>query len=601
MADTVELPKRQDVPKEYTWNAESVFADADAWQEAYKALVAAYPAIKSYEGRLSESAGVLYTFLEESSQLVRRLQTIYFYAAMNQACDTTDEQAGAMVGQAGALYGQVMAAVAFSDPEILDIGQETLERWMQEHQPLTTYAHYIDNLFRKQAHVRSAEIEEVMGMLAEPFGQVGNTAEVLTNAEIPFKPAVGAGSLEVPVTQGTIEEIKWHPDREVRRTGWQHYADGYLALKGTLSSNYSTAIKQAVFGSRVRRYNSALESSLFENNIPPEVFRSLIDTYQKNIPTWHRYWAVKRKALGVETMYPWDIWAPISQSPELEFEQSVALICEGLAPLGADYVETVRRGCLEERWVDVLPNIGKTQGAFSYGTYDTHPFILMSWNAGLKSLSTLAHELGHSMHSYETTHHQAWVDTDYSLFVAEVASNFNQALVRAYLLKNNPDPKFQIAVIEEAMDNFHRYFFIMPTLARFELEMHERTERGEGLTAELMNQRMLELYQEGYGGELDPDGDRTGITWATFSHLYANFYVYQYATGISAAHALAEGILEGKPGAMENYRKFLSLGNSVYPLEALKIAGIDMTRPDAVESTFAVLTRYVDKLEELVG
>ncbi len=601
MAAAVEVLKRQDVPEKYTWNAKSVFADAAAWQESLKSLAADYPAIKGYEGRLGESAAVLYAFLEESSKLVRRLQTIYFYAAMHQACDTTDEQAGSMVGQAGALYGQVMSAVAFSDPEILAIGLDALTIWMQEYQPLATYGHYIDNLFRKQAHVRSAEVEELLGMLADPFGQVGNTAEVLTNAEIPFKPAVGAGDLEVPVTQGTIEEIKWHPDREVRRTGWQNYADGYLAVKATLASNYSAGIKQAVFGARARRYGSALEASLFENNIPPEVFRNLIDTYKQNIPTWHRYWAVKRKALGVETIYPWDIWAPISQSPELEFEQSVEWICEGLAPLGADYTETVRKGCLEQRWVDVLPNIGKTQGAFSYGTYDTHPFILMSWNAGLKSLSTLAHELGHSMHSYETHQHQAWIDSYYSLFVAEVASNFNQALVRAHLLKTNPDPKFQIAVIEEAMDNFHRYFFIMPTLARFELEMHERTERGEGLTAELMNQRMLELFQEGYGSELDPDGERTGITWATFSHLYANFYVYQYATGISAAHALAEGILDGKPGAVENYRKFLSLGNSVYPLDALKVAGVDMTKPDAVESTFAVLTRYVDKLEELVG
>ncbi|MBE2184708.1 MAG: oligoendopeptidase F [Anaerolineae bacterium] len=601
MADTVEILKRQDVPEKYTWNAESVFADADAWQAAYKALAADYPAVKRFEGHLGENPTTLYEFFEESTHLMRRLQTIYFYALMQQSCDTADEQSNAMVGQAGALYGQVIAALAFSDPEILEIGLDTLTAWMQDRPRLAAYTHYLDNLFRKQAHVRSAEVEELLGMLAEPFGQVENTAEMLTNAEIAFESALGVGGLEVPVTQGNIEEIKWHPDREVRRTGWQNYADGYLAVKGTLSSNYSASIKQAVFNARARRYDSTLDDSLFENNIPPEVFRNLIDTYQKNIPTWHRYWAVKRKALGVDTMYPWDIWAPISQSPELEFEQSVEWICEGLAPLGEDYVNVVRKGCLEDRWVDVMPNKGKRQGAFSYGSYDTYPFIMMSWNAGLKSLSTLAHELGHSMHSYETIQHQIWADSHYSLFVAEVASNFNQALVRAFLLKANPDPKFQIAVIEEAMDNFHRYFFIMPILARFELEMHERTERGEGLTAETMNQRMLELFQEGYGVELDPDGDRTGITWATFGHLYAHFYVYQYATGISAAHALAEGILEGKPGAVANYRKFLSLGGSVYPLDALKIAGVDMTGPAAVESTFAVLARYIDKLEALVG
>jgi oligoendopeptidase F len=259
----------------------------------------------------------------------------------------------------------------------------------------------------------------------------------------------------------------------------------------------------------------------------------------------------------------------------------------------------LRRGCLEDRWVDVYPNQGKRQGAFSSGSKGTHPFIVMSYNENLNSVSTLAHELGHSMHSYLTWQHQPVVYSDYSLFVAEVASNFHQAMVRAYLLKTNPAPAFQIAVIEEAMFNFHRYFFIMPTLAIFELELHERVERGEGLTADALIALMADLFDDGYGGEVHVDRERAGITWAEFGHLYANFYVFQYATGISAAHALAKSILDGRPGAAEAYLSFLSAGNSLYALDALKLAGVDMATPGAVEQTYAVLSDYVDRLDHL--
>jgi oligoendopeptidase F len=473
---------------------------------------------------------------------------------------------------------------------------------MHDHADLAPYAHYIDNLFRRQQHVRSAEVESLLGALGDVFGGPSNTYEMLTSSEIPFADAVSADGEKHKLTQGTLGRLLNEPDRELRRTAWQHMADGHLAVKNTLASNYTTAVKQAVFNARARSYPSALEASLFENNIPVSVFRNLIDTFQKNLPTWHRYWAIRRRALGVETLHPWDIWAPIAkQQPVVSYQQGVEWVAEGMAPLGEEYVSALRRGCLEERWVDVLPNVGKTQGAFSSGMYETYPFIMLNWNDNLFAVSTLAHELGHSMHSYLTWKHQPPIYSNYSLFVAEVASNFNQALVRSHLMQTNDDPQFQIAVIEEAMYNFHRYFFIMPTLARFELEMHERVERGDALTAEGMNQRLLELYQEGYGVELDPDGERTGITWAQFGHFYSNFYVYQYATGISAANALADRILTGDTQARDHYLKFLSLGSSVYPIDALKVAGVDMSTPDVVETAFGVLARYVDRLGQLVG
>jgi oligoendopeptidase F len=304
----------------------------------------------------------------------------------------------------------------------------------------------------------------------------------------------------------------------------------------------------------------------------------------------------------VETLHPYDIWAPLTPNkPAVTFDEAVQWVCDGLAPMGDEYVAAMRRGCLEERWVDWRQNEGKTAGAFSWGAHGTFPFIVMSFGGDLGGMSTLAHELGHSMHSYLAWRKQPFVYAEYSLFAAETASNFHQAMVRAHLFRANDDRDFQISLIEEAMDNFHRYFFIMPTLARFELETHRRVEKGEGLNADGMIDLMVELFEEGYGGKMHVHRERVGMTWATFGHLFADYYVYQYATGISAAHALSHRILSGEKGAREDYLGFLEAGGSEYPLEALRGAGVDMTKPDAVEETYGVLAGMVDRLERLIG
>ncbi|MFN8379375.1 MAG: oligoendopeptidase F [Anaerolineae bacterium] len=593
--------KRSEVPSEHRWNAESVFATPAAWQEAFAAVDARLPELKAFEGHLGDAPAKLADYLETFESIFNAVGHVYFYAVMEQSCDSSNAAANSMAGQAGGLFGRLLAASAFADPELLVIGRQTLDRWIASEPRLGKLQHYVDNLFRKQEHVRSAEVEELLGALAEPFGQIDTTSEMLQSVELPFEPATPPSGELLPVTQGTIDALLSHSDRDARRSAWEHYRDGYLAFKETLASNLIAAMKRDVFYARARRYESSLEASLFENNVPPTVFYNLVDTFKKHIPTWHRYWAVRRKALGVDKLYPYDIWAPISTvQPVVEYGQAVDWISEGMKLLGEDYVRVLRKGCLEDRWVDIYPNVGKRQGAFSFGWKGTHPFIMHNYNDDLKSMSTLAHELGHSMHSYLTWQNQPTMYSNYSLFVAEVASNFNQALVRAHLMQANPDPEFQIALIEEAMNNFHRYFFIMPTLARFELEMHQRIEAGEGLTADAMNTRMLELYQEGYGSELDPDGPRTGITWATFGHLYANYYVFQYATGISAAHALAQHVLNHEPRAAERYLSMLKTGSSLYAIDALKLAGVDMQTPEAVETTFGVLAQYVDRLEELI-
>ena len=371
-------------------------------------------------------------------------------------------------------------------------------------------------------------------------------------------------------------------------------------MRNAIASNYATAIKQDVFSARARRHQSTRAAALHASNVPLEVFDNLLATFERNLPTWHRYWRARASLLGLDAIEPYDLWAPLgSDPPELTYEQCVEWICEALAPLGDEYVATVRRGCLEDRWIDVYPNQGKMGGAFSAGQPGTRPFIVMSFDGTAVSLGTLAHELGHSMHSYLAWETQPQISSRYSLFVAEVASNFHQVLLRAHLLETISDRELQLAVLDEAMANFHRYFFVMPTLARFEQETHERVERGEGLTAELLDERMADLFGEAYGPDFPFDRERVGITWAQFSHLYAPFYVYQYATGISGAHALGNRVLAGEPGAAERYLDFLRAGGSGYPLDLLRAAGVDLASSEPVEEAFAVLSSLVDRLEAL--
>lgn len=596
------IPARSEVPLEHTWNDQSVFESAEAWQAEFQNITESLAEFDKFKGQLADGPDTLVGAFDAIESLVRRVGKLSVYAVMSHSVDTNDQEAAGRFGQAQGLHGKVMAAVSFLDPELISIGEDTLLEWIKQESRLTIYEHYARDLFRKQDHVRSTEVEEILGMLSDPFSGVSGTARMLTNADFKFQSVITCDEKEVPLTQGTLNKILAGADRQSRQTAWENYTDLYLDFKNTLTQNLTTSIKQNVFQMRVRDHPSTLEAALFKNDIPVQVFHNLIDTFQKNLPTWHRYWAIRRKALGLESLRPYDAWAPlIKDRPMVSYEQAVEWISQGLTPMGAEYVGILRDGCTKNRWVDIYPNEGKRSGAFSAGSPGTYPFILMSYGDTVFSLSTLAHELGHSMHSYLTWKNQPIVYSNYSIFVAEVASNFHQAMVRAYLLENNPDPDFQIGVIEEAMANFHRYFLIMPTLARFELEMHEAVERGESVTAEGMIDRCADLFTEAYGEAMEIDRERVGIMWATFGHLYVDYYVFQYATGISGAHALSKRILSGAEGAVEDYLSFLKAGSSLYPIEALKMAGVDLTKPDAVEQTFQILADMVDRLEQLLG
>jgi len=595
------LPNRNEVPLEETWNLENIFKTVDAWEFAKDEILSAVPDLAKYKGRLSEDPEVLGDFFSLYENTFRKASRVMVYGSLSMATDTTDQPAQARAGQAQSVFVQLNAATSFINPELMKIGFATLREWTQKDARLSDLGHMIDELEREKDHVRSDEVENVLALSGEPMSNFFKAYNAITNADLQFETAKAKDGSTIEVGQSSISSLLTHKDRKVRKTGFNNYADAYLAYKNSIAAIQMGVIHRDIFNARTRNYRSSLEASLGSNNIPTDVFYALIDTFKNNLPTWHRYWRVRKKALGYKKLHVYDIKAPLSdESPVIPFEQAIDWICKGLAPLGDEYVDTLRKGALEDRWVDRARNRGKRQGAFSSGVYDTNPFVMMSYADDVFSLSTLAHELGHSMHSYTTWKTQPFIYGRYSLFVAEVASNFNQAMVRDYLFTAKKDSGFQLALIEEAMSNFHRYFFIMPTLARWELEVHERSEAGKPLSADIMSDICSKYFAEGYGDEIVYNKARVGITWAQFQHMYMNFYVYQYATGISAAHALARNIQQGEQSAVERYLKFLSAGSSVYPLDALKSAGVDMTSPKPVEAAFEVMAGYIDRLENLI-
>jgi oligoendopeptidase F len=602
MTESSTLPLRSQVPRDETWDLESIFATPDDWEAAGLEIISYLPQLAAFQGRLKDGPQTLLAYLRLAETAGILAGKYLNYASNYYSVDTTDQRTSARLGQVRSLNARLGAASAFFEPELMGLGFELVESWIQSTPELAYFAHALDKLKRRRVHMRSGEVEQILAMALDPFSGPAGIYSALSDADLAFKPIVASDGRSLEVGQASIGGLLANPDRAIRRGAWENYFDSYLAMKNTFAATFTAQVKQDVFNMRARGYESSLHASLGPNSIPVEVFHNLLTVFQKNLPTWHRYWRLRKKIMGVDSFHVYDIKAPLaSAKPVVPFKQAVEWICEGMAPLGDEVVSVLRRGCLDQRWVDRPRNKGKRNGAFSSGTHGTHPFIMMSYSNDLFSLSTLAHELGHSLHSYYSRREQPFIYGRYSLFEAEVASNFNQALVRDYLFRTQQGRDFQVTLIEEAMSNFHRYFFIMPLLARFEYEAHNRVERGAPLSADILIGLMADLFKEGYGDEVVFDRERMGITWAQFGHMYMNFYVYQYTTGISGAHALTKPILAGDSAAVERYLGFLKSGGSRYPIDNLKQAGVDLATPKPVESAFAYLAGLVDRLEVLMS
>ena len=596
------LPRRADVPEEHTWDLHSVFPSDEAWEAALTEVSAALPDLETFRGKLGDSSATLLQALQTVDAVMTRVARIWLYAAMQAAGDTGDPRYIARQQQAMSLSARAQAATAYLQPELLALDPARLEAMLAEEPELRRYAHYIDTIQRRRPHIRSAEVEQILAAAQELGAIPRQIRTALVDADLRFGTIRDDAGREVEVAQGNAETLIESTDRSVRQAAWEAYADAHLRMKTTLAAAVAGGIKRDVFFARARGYASALEMDLDQDNIPRAVFDNLLAVFQRRLPVWHRYWEIRRRALGVEQLEAYDVHVPlVRRTRPIPYAEAIEIICTAMQPLGDVYTTPLRRGLVEQRWVDIYPNQGKGSGAFSTGVHGTHPFLMMNYDNTLGSVSILAHELGHSMHSYFTWQHQPPIYARYAMFAAETASNFNQALLRAHLLRSSDDADFQLEVLAEAMANFLRYLFIMPTLARFTLDCHTRVEHGEGLTADGMSARLVDLFREGYGPAVHLDEPRVGITWAEFPHLFMNYYVYTYATGIAAANALADGVVREGQSATARYLDFLKAGGSVYALDALRIAGVDMLAPEPVERAFDILEGLIDRLDRLVG
>jgi oligoendopeptidase F len=431
--------QRKDVPKDSTWKKETVYASWKDWKKEYDQAIEELPDLSKYNGKLKDGPSVLADWFEVYNKHFERVSILEDFARWAMTVDSSDDEAKGYVGLSVGLTSKFKIAVAFMKPQLLEIG-ETLLEWVEQEPRLAAYKHYFDNLTRLKAHQRSEEVEEIISELEQPTGDAYQTFSELANVDLKFQDAVDQAGNHHPVFQATLGSSLQSSDRERRRTAWENYYDGYLAMENTFASLYLTRVKQMVFLMNVRGFDSVLEMRLSPNNLPVEVFHNLIDTFKKNLPVWHKYWEVKRKVLGVDALHPYDIWAPIlDKTPVIPYKQSIEWICEALKPMGDEYVSVMRRGSFEDGWVDWAPNVEKRQGAASSRMVGRKPpYIFMSYNDSVMSLSTLAHELGHSMHSYHFAQNQPAVYNDYgaiSSTLTETASNFHQAMTRAYLRK----------------------------------------------------------------------------------------------------------------------------------------------------------------------
>jgi oligoendopeptidase F len=600
-ATSTTILARGEVPLEETWALDTVFATDEEWEAAYAATSERLRDLVAFRSHIAEGPGALLAALRIADDIDKATGTISAYASLRRSEDATNTRYGEMADRAIGLDSRAAAAASFLAPEIAALGDETLATWLADEPALAQYRQRIARITRQRAHIRSVEVEEILALAGEATAASETTHGILEDGELPLGEISDASGAVVRLAQGNLQRYLDSPDRRVRQEAWEQSADAYLAFRNTFAATLSGAIRRDVFYAQAHGYDSSLEAALAPDAIPPAVLHNLVDSVWKHFSVWRRYFTVRRRLLGLPEgeMHGYDLEAPLSAPIDFSWQRGVETILASLAPLGEAYVAEVRQG-MADRWVDRCANLGKGGGAFSWGSYGTYPFISMTWQDTLTSVSTLTHEIGHSMHSLLTWQTQPVTYAQYGMSAAETASNMNQALMGAYLLGERDDRDWTIAVIEERMANNMRYLFTMPILARLELAAHERVEAGEALSADWLSKTTLGFYREAYGQEVVIDPARMGITWARFPHMFMNFYVFQYGVGIAAAAALAHGVLsEGAP-ARERYLNFLRAGGAVDPIVALREAGVDMTSPEPVERAFALLSSYVDRLEGFV-
>lgn len=597
---TKELPKRSEVPVDKTWRLEDIFADDEAWTKEFKQLQADIPKIKEFQGKLGESADTLYEMLQLQDHLSERAGKLYTYAHMRYDQDTTNSHYQAMNSRAENLYTQLSSSMSYIVPEILAMDEGKIDRFLEENEELKLYKKTLDEITRKRPHILSEKEEVLLAEASEALSTASQTFSMLNNADLTFPVIKDENGEEVELTHGRYGQFMESRDRRVRKDAFTALYGTYKKFINTFAATLSGSIKTHNFTAKVRNYDSARQAALDNNNIPESVYDQLVEAVNEKLPLLHRYMELRKKVLNLDELHMYDIYTPLVKDVEMNvtYEQAQDYVLKGLEPLGEEYVGIVKEG-FENRWIDVVENKGKRSGAYSSGAYGTNPYILLNWQDNMNNTFTLAHELGHSVHSYYTRKHQPFRYGHYSIFVAEVASTCNEALLNHYLLNHLEDEKEKLYILNHFLEGFRGTVFRQTMFAEFEHDIHVRAQNGEALTAEKLTEIYYALNQKYYGDAVVSD-EEIGLEWARIPHFYYNYYVYQYATGYSAATSLANQILtEGEP-AVKRYIEFLKAGSSDYPIEVLKKAGVDMTEKQPILDALHVFEEKLNEMEKLL-
>lgn len=594
------LPTRKEIPEQYKWRLEDIYASDDLWEKDFQQVKKLSDKAAAYRGKLGQSARSLLEILQLKYQLQELNEKVYTYARMRRDEDNSNTTYQALTDRAESLHTLAQTALSFIKPEILELSPQTLEGYRMEEPGLKLYDFALDELLRHKDHVLSAAEERIIAGAGEVAQAPANIFKMINNADMTFPSIKDEDGNEVEVTHGRYIHFMESSDRRVRREAFTALYSSYRKLQNTLSATFSSSVKKDVFYARARRFPSALQASLFADNISQEVYDNLIRTVRRNLDSMHNYAALRKKLLGLDELHMYDLYTPMVKDIkwEIPFPEAVEMVKDGLKPLGAAYGEIMSRG-FTGGWADVFENKGKTSGAYSWGPYGVHPYILLNYQDNLSNLFTIAHEMGHAMHSYFASGNQPYPYAHYTIFTAEVASTVNESLLMEHLLGTVRERSKKLYLLNHYLEQFRGTVFRQTMFAEFEKIVHESAEQGQALTPELLRKVYRQLNVDYYGPEMVVDED-VEFEWARIPHFYSAFYVYKYATGFSAAAAITRRILEEGEAAVERYLGFLKKGGSDYPLNLLKSAGVDMAAPQPVQDGLDLFARLLGQLEELI-
>lgn len=588
----MEVKERSEIQQQYKWDLTSLFESDEKWEEKLASLKGQQQVALSYQGKL-DNAQTIYQYLKWDYSITSDLSDLFCYASLRHSEDTRDSNATSMYSRIYSLYVEISSASAFARPEILSLQDDKLKAIIEDDQ-LKDYRFMLEDLYREKKHTLSAKEEIVISSFGESFAAASEISESLRDSDLTFDDIVDDEGKKYPLSESSYIHYQMSDDRTLRKSAFESYYKTYKQHIHTFASAYRAQVKTAVTEARLRGYGSSREMSLSKNNIPLSVYDNLIESVHRHLNLMYRYLAIRKKLLSVDELHYYDVYAPLSKgsNKQYTYKQAQQMVLEAVSPLGKEYQKKVQQA-FDEKWVDVYPNVGKSNGAYSSGTYHSNPYIMMNFNGSLDSVSTLAHEMGHSLHTYLTNSHQPVQYSDYSLFVAEVASTVNENLLIDQLLQNCNDPRERLALLNEYLEGFKGTVYRQTMFAEFEMKAHQMAQQGQSLDCDSLSEVYENLIKLYFGDELVIDPE-VKYEWARIPHFFNPFYVYVYATGYTSAVAIKEGILKQGQSAVDRYLEFLSMGSSDYPLNELKHAGVDLTSSESIDRAF-------EKLEEILA